>query len=47
MATVSIRYIVDDVDAAVDFYRRHLGFDEVMRPARPSPCWRAATCASP
>src|SRR4051794_33057318 len=31
MATV--RYIVDDVDAALDFYRRHLGFEEVMHPA--------------
>jgi catechol 2,3-dioxygenase-like lactoylglutathione lyase family enzyme len=31
MATV--RYIVDDVDAALDFYRRHLGFREVMHPA--------------
>jgi catechol 2,3-dioxygenase-like lactoylglutathione lyase family enzyme len=31
MATV--RYIVDDVDAALDFYCRHLEFDEVMRPA--------------
>jgi catechol 2,3-dioxygenase-like lactoylglutathione lyase family enzyme len=33
VATVSIRYIVDDVDAAIDFYRQHLGFDEVMHPA--------------
>jgi catechol 2,3-dioxygenase-like lactoylglutathione lyase family enzyme len=33
MATVSVRYIVDDVDAAIDFYTRHLGFDEVMHPA--------------
>ncbi|UVS79635.1 VOC family protein [Actinokineospora sp. UTMC 2448] len=24
--TASVRYIVDDVAAAVDFYRRHLGF---------------------
>jgi catechol 2,3-dioxygenase-like lactoylglutathione lyase family enzyme len=31
MATV--RYIVDDVDAALDFYRGHLGFEEVMHPA--------------
>jgi catechol 2,3-dioxygenase-like lactoylglutathione lyase family enzyme len=29
----NVRYIVDDVDAAMDFYRRHLGFDEVMHPA--------------
>jgi catechol 2,3-dioxygenase-like lactoylglutathione lyase family enzyme len=33
MATVSVRYIVDDVDAAIAFYTRHLGFDEVMHPA--------------
>jgi catechol 2,3-dioxygenase-like lactoylglutathione lyase family enzyme len=33
MASVSVRYIVDDVDAAIDFYCGHLGFDEVMHPA--------------
>src|SRR5690242_886212 len=33
MAKVSVRYIVDDVDAALDFYCRELGFDEVMHPA--------------
>jgi catechol 2,3-dioxygenase-like lactoylglutathione lyase family enzyme len=33
MATVSVRYIVDDVDAAIDFYCRQLGFTEVMHPA--------------
>jgi catechol 2,3-dioxygenase-like lactoylglutathione lyase family enzyme len=33
MATVSVRYIVDDVDAAVAFYCDHLAFTEVMRPA--------------
>jgi catechol 2,3-dioxygenase-like lactoylglutathione lyase family enzyme len=33
MASVSVRYIVDDVDAAIAFYTRHLGFDEVMHPA--------------
>ena len=33
MATVSVRYIVRDVDAAIDFYCRHLGFREVMHPA--------------
>jgi catechol 2,3-dioxygenase-like lactoylglutathione lyase family enzyme len=27
MATVSVRYIVDDVEAAVSFYTEHLGFD--------------------
>jgi catechol 2,3-dioxygenase-like lactoylglutathione lyase family enzyme len=33
MATVSVRYIVDDVDAAIDFYCSQLGFQEVMHPA--------------
>jgi catechol 2,3-dioxygenase-like lactoylglutathione lyase family enzyme len=33
MATVTVRYIVDDVDAAIAFYCRHLGFAEVMHPA--------------
>ena len=35
MPTVSVRYIVDDVDAAIGFYTRHLGFTEVMHPAPP------------
>ena len=33
MATVSVRYIVNDVAAAIAFYTRHLGFTEVMHPA--------------
>jgi catechol 2,3-dioxygenase-like lactoylglutathione lyase family enzyme len=33
MATVSVRYIVDDVDAAIAFYCGNLGFTEVMHPA--------------
>jgi catechol 2,3-dioxygenase-like lactoylglutathione lyase family enzyme len=33
MATVSVRYIVDDVDAAIAFYRDCLGFVELMHPA--------------
>ena len=33
MATVSVRYIVDDVDAAIEFYTGQLGFTEVMHPA--------------
>jgi catechol 2,3-dioxygenase-like lactoylglutathione lyase family enzyme len=33
MATVSVRYIVDDVDAAIKFYCHHLGFHEDMHPA--------------
>jgi catechol 2,3-dioxygenase-like lactoylglutathione lyase family enzyme len=31
--TVLVRYIVDDVDAALAFYTTHLGFDVVMHPA--------------
>ena len=30
---VSVRYMVDDVDAAVDFYTRHLGFTVRMSAA--------------
>jgi catechol 2,3-dioxygenase-like lactoylglutathione lyase family enzyme len=33
MATVSVRYFVDDVDAAISFYCQHLGFHEDMHPA--------------
>jgi catechol 2,3-dioxygenase-like lactoylglutathione lyase family enzyme len=33
MATVQVRYIVDDVDSAIDFYCTHLGFHEDMHPA--------------
>ena len=48
MATVSVRYIVHDVDQAIAFYTEHLGFAEMMHPAptfapRPS---EAAVCIS-
>ena len=33
MATVSVRYIVNDVDAAIEFYCGRLGFSEDMHPA--------------
>src|SRR5581483_2142734 len=33
MASVQVRYIVRDVDAAIAFYRDQLGFHEVMHPA--------------
>lgn len=33
MAVVSVRYIVDDLDASIAFYTRHLGFAVEMRPA--------------
>ena len=33
MATVTVRYIVDDVDESIDFYCRHLGFHEQVHPA--------------
>lgn len=32
MATVSIRYIVNDIDAAIGFYTSHLGFSVQMHP---------------
>ncbi len=46
MATVSVRYIVDDVDAAIAFYRDRLDFIEVMRTASTCRCSRAATFGS-
>lgn len=33
MATVNVRYMVDDVDAAVAFYTTHLGFTLLSRAA--------------
>jgi catechol 2,3-dioxygenase-like lactoylglutathione lyase family enzyme len=33
VATVSVRYIVDDVDAAIAFYCRQLGFRQELHPA--------------
>ena len=33
MTAVSVRYIVDDVDAAIEFYTRHLGFALELHPA--------------
>ena len=35
MATVQVRYIVHDVDAAIAFYTENLGFTLVMHPAPP------------
>ncbi|HEX5418168.1 MAG TPA: VOC family protein [Chloroflexota bacterium] len=35
MSTVSVRYIVSDVDAAIAFYTEMLGFQLVMHPAPP------------
>ena len=35
MASVSVRYFVDDVDAAIAFYTSRLGFRLVMHPAPP------------
>ena len=32
MSTVSVRYIVDDVDAALEFYCGQLGFEQEMHP---------------
>jgi catechol 2,3-dioxygenase-like lactoylglutathione lyase family enzyme len=33
MATVSVRYFVDDVEAAIGFYSERLGFDIELHPA--------------
>lgn len=35
MATVQVRYIVDDVDTAIEFYTKQLGFRLEMHPAPP------------
>jgi catechol 2,3-dioxygenase-like lactoylglutathione lyase family enzyme len=35
MATVQVRYIVTDIDAAIAFYTGHLGFHLDMHPAPP------------
>lgn len=35
MATIQVRYIVNDVDAAIAFYTTQLGFTLVMHPAPP------------
>jgi len=35
VATVQVRYIVHDVDAAIAFYCGQLGFREIMHPAPP------------
>jgi catechol 2,3-dioxygenase-like lactoylglutathione lyase family enzyme len=35
MATVQVRYIVTDVEAAIEFYTRQLGFHLDMHPAPP------------
>lgn len=34
MGTVSVRYVVDDVDEAISFYSSHLGFAVQMHPAK-------------
>ena len=31
----SVRYVVDDVEAAIEFYTRHLGFTVLSHPAPP------------
>lgn len=33
MSTVSVRYIVDDVDSAIAFYTKHFDFSVAMHPA--------------
>jgi catechol 2,3-dioxygenase-like lactoylglutathione lyase family enzyme len=35
MATVQVRYIVNDVDSAIEFYTQQLGFKLEMHPAPP------------
>lgn len=33
MPGISMRYIIDDVDAALEFYTKHLGFSIALHPA--------------
>ena len=48
---VSVRYVVDDVQAAIDYYTKHLGFEVVAtwprrrrrRPRKPAPAAVRAT----
>jgi len=44
MTEISVRYIVDDVDAAVDFYTRHFQFEVSMRPGPGLRRCAGATC---
>ena len=46
MATVSVRYIVHDVDAAIEFYCSSLGFRSTCTQPPASRCSPAATSAS-
>ena len=41
---VSVRYIVDDVDAAIDFYTEHFGFTVLSSCPPRSPTSSAAGC---
>ena len=43
MATVQVRYIVNDVDAAIAFYDQHLGFRPSCIQHLRSRCCREAT----
>ena len=45
MATVSVRYIVDDVQAAVAFYTSTWASASSSIPLPASPCSREAACA--
>ena len=45
MTTVNVRYMVDDVEAAIAFYTTHLGFTLSPRRRPPSPTSLGAICA--
>ena len=46
MPTVSVRYIVNDIDEAIAFYCNNLGFTEVLHPAPTFAMLSRATFAS-
>ena len=41
---VSVRYMVNDVPSAVDFYSKHFGFTGRHQTTRPSPMCTGETC---
>ena len=45
MTTVNVRYIVNDVDAAIPFYAGMLGFKLEMHPAQVSLACREEICS--
>ena len=45
--TVTVRYIVNDVPASVEFYTTYMGFTVALNPGPGLRRWRAVHCGSP